>query len=128
MYIKRGGKGSHHTKMNDPGQKATLRERRAERLWLAIAVATLFLVSIGGEAEANLPASSLPPLDDEMSSSAQTKENPSIPEKQILLLKTNPTRFLSCFRRGFLRILASAIKGMPLPTGRFIPDFSPAPG
>ena len=42
--------------------------------------------------------------------------------------QTNPTRLLSCFRRGFLIILASAIKGMPLPRGRFIPDFSPAPG
>ncbi|NES40060.1 MAG: transposase [Moorea sp. SIO2C4] len=117
--IKRGGFGWHHTKMNDP--------QRAERLWLAIAVATLFLVSIGGEAEANLPASSLPPLE-QMSSSAETKENPSIHEKQILLPKTNSTRFLSCFRRGFLIILASAIKGMPLPTGRFSPDFPPAPG
>jgi hypothetical protein len=25
-------------------------------------------------------------------------------------------------------ILASVIKGMPLPKGSFIPDFSPAPG
>lgn len=50
--IKRGGFGWHHTKMNDP--------ERAERLWLAISVATLFLVSVGGKAEANLPPSSLP--------------------------------------------------------------------
>ena len=51
--IKRGGFGWHHTKMDDP--------LRAERLWLAISVATLFLVSVGGKAEANLPPSSLPP-------------------------------------------------------------------
>ncbi len=50
--IKRGGFGWHHTKMNDP--------ERAEGLWLAISVATLFLVSVGGKAEANLPPSSLP--------------------------------------------------------------------
>ena len=52
--IKRGGLGWHHTKMDDPS--------RAERLWLAYAVATLFLVSVGGQAEANLPPSSLPSM------------------------------------------------------------------
>ena len=43
---------------------------RVERLWLAgpkatakrVAVATLFLVSVGGQAEANLPPSSLPSM------------------------------------------------------------------
>ncbi len=35
---------------------------RAERLWWAYAVATLFLVSVGGQAEANLPPSSLPSM------------------------------------------------------------------
>ena len=39
--LKREGFGWHHTKMIDP--------QRAERLWLAIAVATLYLVSIGGQ-------------------------------------------------------------------------------
>ena len=39
--LKRGGFGWHHTKMIDP--------QRAERLGLAIAVATLYLVSIGGQ-------------------------------------------------------------------------------
>ncbi len=47
---KRGGWGWHQTKMVDP--------KRAERLWLVIAVATLWAVSVGGEVDANLPASS----------------------------------------------------------------------
>jgi hypothetical protein len=48
--IERGGFGWHHTKMNQP--------QRAERLWLAIAVATFWLVSIGRKAEADKSASS----------------------------------------------------------------------
>ena len=47
---KRGGWHWHQTKMTDP--------ERAERLWLAIAVATLWVVSVGGEVDANLPVSS----------------------------------------------------------------------
>ena len=45
---KRGGWGWHQTKMVDPA--------RAERLWLAIAVATLWAVSVGGEVDATLEA------------------------------------------------------------------------
>ena len=41
--IKRGGFGWHHTRMTDP--------KRAERLWLGIAVATLWLVSVGSQKE-----------------------------------------------------------------------------
>jgi len=127
--MKRGGFGWHHTKMTDP--------QRAERLWLAIAIATLYLVSIGGQGDANLSISSLPPLN-EMTSDADTEEHlaPNFEASSLDDTRlehpnsehTNPTRLLSCFRRGFLIILASAIKGIPLPKGRFIPDFSPAPG
>jgi hypothetical protein len=41
---KRGGGPWHHTKMRDPS--------RAGRWWLALAVATLWVVSVGGQAEA----------------------------------------------------------------------------
>ena len=44
--LKRGGLGWHHTKMTDP--------QRAERLWLAIAVATLWVVSLGGKADGSI--------------------------------------------------------------------------
>src|SRR5918911_5622997 len=52
--IKRGGRQWHQTKMTDPA--------RATRLWLAIAVGTLWAVSVGGEVDATLPASSLQEL------------------------------------------------------------------
>ena len=39
-----------------------------------------------------------------------------------------PTCHLSCFRQGFLVILASMIKQMPLPTGSFVLQFSLASG
>lgn len=117
--IKRGGFGWHHTKMNDP--------QRAERLWLAIAVATLFLVSVGGQGEADLSASGLPPLS-EISSDVDQEESSKSNSWPSSSGNNYPTRLLSCFRRGFLMILASMIKGMPLPIGSFVPDFSPAPG
>lgn len=100
---------------------------RAERLWLAIAVATLVLVSAGEQAEANLPPSSLPSLS-QITSDTEMGENPKHNCVESLFLKTNSTRLLSCFRRGFLIILASVIERIPLPQGSFIPDFSPAPG
>jgi hypothetical protein len=101
-------------------------QERAERLWLAIAVATLWLVSVGGKAETDLPVSSLPSLselDTERDREYSTK-NSIEPSLKI----SSPIRVLSCFRRGFLTILASVIRGMPLPIGSFIPDFSPATG
>ncbi|MEO1257076.1 MAG: hypothetical protein AAFY41_19665 [Bacteroidota bacterium] len=90
-------------------------------------MATLFLVSVGGQAEANLPPSSLPSLS-EITSNTETVENPQHNSAESVLVQSNSTRLLSCFRRGFLIILASVIKGIPLPQGSFIPDFSPAPG
>jgi hypothetical protein len=117
--IKRGGLGWHQTKMTAP--------QRAERLWLAIAVATLWLVSVGGLAEADLSASSLPSLS-EISTNCEPELNSSENHFDPSLEINSPGRVLSCFRRGFLTILASLIKGMPLPIGSFIPNFSPATG
>lgn len=51
---KRGGWQWQYTRMTDP--------KRAERLWLGMALATLWTVSVGGEADATLPASSLAEL------------------------------------------------------------------
>ena len=99
--MKRGGWQWHQTKMTDPA--------RAERLWLALAVATLWVVSVGGEADATLPVSSLEAL----------------PEGHVArrraTRRTQP-RLLSCFRRGMLRILAALLQGQSLPLGRFLPE------
>src|ERR671922_817 len=48
---KRAGWQWHRTRMTDPA--------RAARLWLAVAVATLWLLSVGGEADETLPTSTL---------------------------------------------------------------------
>jgi hypothetical protein len=99
--IKRGGWQWQQTRMTDP--------ERASRLWLGIAVATLWVLSVGGEADATLPVSTLEAL----------------PETHIARRHTtrrSRPRLLSCFRRGILLILTSLIAGTPRPCGRFYPE------
>src|SRR2546426_1056673 len=98
---KRGGWGWHQTKMVDP--------ERAERLWLAIAVATLWVVSVGGEVDANLPVSSLEAL-------PQTHV-----ARRSATHRTRP-RMLSCFARGLITIVGRLIRGDGLVLGRFVPE------
>jgi len=98
---KRGGWGWHQTKMVDP--------ERAERLWLAIAVATLWAVSVGGEADANLPVSSLEAL-------------PQTHVARRTATKRSRPRMLSCFARGIITIIGRLIRGDGLVLGRFIPE------
>ena len=98
---KRGGWQWQQTRISDP--------ERASRLWLAVAVATLWVVSVGGEADATLPVSSLHTL----------------PETHIARRRAprcSRPRLLSCFRRGILLILASVIAGTPRLCGRFYPE------
>jgi hypothetical protein len=105
--VKRGGWQWQQTRMTDPA--------RASRFWLAIAVATLWVVSVGGEADATLPVSSLEAL----------------PETHIARRRTtrrSRPRLLSCFRRGILVILAAIIAGTPRLCGRFCPEPWPATG
>lgn len=105
---KRGGWHWHQTKMVDPA--------RAERLWLAIAVATLWVVSVGGEADATLPVSSLEEL----------------PETHVARRRASGRsrpRMLSCFARGLLVIVGTLLRGGKLLFGRFHPEPWPgAPG
>ena len=98
---KRGGFRWEQTKMSDP--------ERATRLWLVIAVATLWAVLVGGEADANLSASSLDALPATHVARRNASERP-------------PARRLSCFKRGIIRILVALIKGESLPAGSFIPE------
>lgn len=117
--IKRGGLGWHQTKMSDP--------KRAERLWLAIAVATLWLVSVGGKINTDLSASSVS-VENETNFPESIASQLSSKLENASGVLNQTTRYLSCFRRGFLVILASVIKQMPLPTGCFVPQFSLASG
>jgi hypothetical protein len=100
---KRSGWNWHRTRMTDP--------ERAMRLWLAIAVATLWVVSVGAEAEDHLPASSFEELPEAHIARKNAKSTPP-----------SPLRILSCLRRGILVIITSLIAGHPLPLGRFLPD------
>jgi hypothetical protein len=98
---KRGGWQWHQTKMIDP--------KRAERLWLAIAVATLWTVSVGGQADATLPVSSLEAL----------------PETHVARRKAtgrSQPRMISCFARGLILIVGTLIRGEGLLLGRFVPE------
>jgi hypothetical protein len=98
---KRGGWHWEQTKMTDPA--------RANRLWLAIAVAFLWVVSVGGEIDATYPPSSLDTLPDAHVARRFARRRPH-------------TRRLSCFRRGLIAIPIALILGYPLPSGRFIPE------
>ncbi len=98
---KRGGWQWQNTRMTDPA--------RATRFWLALAVATLWVVSVGGQADAHLPASSLLQL----------------PPTHIArrLFKGRPhLRQLSCLHQGIILILASLFNHSPLPCGAFLPE------
>ncbi len=75
--------------MNDPA--------RAERLRLAIALATWWLLSVGGEAEADLPEATLLPLP---GAARQSRRG---------------WRLMGIFRRGWYLILAALLNHQPLP-------------
>jgi Transposase DDE domain len=99
---KRGGWHWEQTKMRDP--------RRAERLWLAMAVATLWVVSVGCQAEATQPVRLLAAL----------------PETHIARRNARKGqtqgRALSCFRRGRLLLVAALLNGQELPLGQLVPE------
>ena len=92
-HTKRAGWQWQNTRMTDP--------HRAERHWLAMAVATLWVVRVGGEVDANLSPSSFDPLPLLHSS------------------KRSQPRLLSCFRLGVLAILAALLNHRSLPLGSF---------
>jgi len=99
--LKRGGWHWHQTRMTDPD--------RAARLWLVMAVATLWVLSVGGYAEAELPPSSLPYLP------------PFFPYRCRPKRASQP-RLVSCFARGILIILVALIRGEAFPFGEFRPE------
>ncbi len=102
---KRGGWQWQRTRMTDP--------QRAARLWLAVAVATLWLLSVGGLAEETIPAGTL--LD--------------LPPKGVLEpppRQATQLRLVSVFRQGWMTILAALLNHHCLPLGRFAPEQWPS--
>jgi len=99
--LKRGGLQWQHTRMTDPA--------RAERLWLVLAVTTLWLLRVGGEAEQDDAQATLPPL------RLYTGGEPERP-------RARRWRLVSVFRRGWVVILAALIAHRRLPLGRLVPE------
>jgi|SRR5436190_5188575 hypothetical protein len=82
---------------------------RAARLWLAIAVATLWLVSVGGAADADDTTPLLDSLD------------LAFPTTRRARRATRP-RLIGVFRRGWTLILTAYFRRAPLPLAPFIPE------
>ena len=102
---KRAGWQWQRTHMTQP--------ERAARLWLAVAVATLWLLSVGGEADATILASTVPDV------------TARVPEP-LRGRRATRLRLVSVFRRGWNLILVALRDHAPLPLGRFVPEPWPA--
>ena len=98
---KRAGWPWQRTRMTEP--------QRAARLWLAVAVATLWRLSVGGMADASIPDSTL--LDVSAALALQHRQR-----------RATRLRLVSAFRRGGLLILVALLDHEPLPLGAFLPE------
>jgi len=93
---KRGGWQWQQTRMTDPG--------RAARLWLALAIANLWMVTLGSELE-----------------TGPTAEVPDLPDLRSILdmtPKVGQRRRIRLFRLGWIRLLVQLIVGQSLPLPR----------
>ena len=94
--IQRGGWQWQYTRMDDPA--------RAQRLWLAIALATWWWLSVGGEAEAALPVETLPTV-------------PGAARRQ-----NNGWRLVGIFRQGWNLIVAALLSHHMIPIAHAVPE------
>jgi hypothetical protein len=103
--LKSDGWQWHRTRLLDP--------QRAERLWLVLAVATLWMVMLGGTAESVSPRPNLELL----------------PPTHIVFskpLRLHSPRRLSCFLLGFSSLLADLLNNIPIHLHRWC-HFPPTP-
>jgi hypothetical protein len=98
---KRAGWPWQRTRMTAP--------QRAARLWLAVAVATVWRLRVGGMADAAIPASTL------LDVSAALR----VPRRQR---RATRRRVVSAFRRGWTLILVALLDHEPLPLGTCLPE------
>jgi len=94
--IKRGGWQWQYTRMEDPA--------RAERLWLAVAIATWWLLSVGGETDEEMPVET-------MTKMPQTQRS-----------RRPRWRLIAVFHRGWTQILAALLDHDRLPFGDAWPE------
>jgi hypothetical protein len=83
--------------------------QRAARLGLAVAVATWWLLSVGGLAEETIPVGTL-------------LELPAIGEPSFRPRRATQLRLVSVFRQGWMTILVALLNHHRLPLGRFVPE------
>lgn len=102
--VKRGGLGWHHSKMRDAG--------RVERLWLAMAVAMMWMVGVGSHADSQRPVACFEQLPERHIARQRLQRAPTQP----------PIRRLSCLQRGRLVLLAALFKAEPLPLVSLVPE------
>jgi hypothetical protein len=105
QLTKRAGWQWPRTRMTDPA--------RAARLWLAGAVATLWVVSIGGAVDATIPEGTLPDV---------TGRGPAYRRPR----RAPQWRLVSVCRRGWLMLLGALLRHDPLPEGHVVPAPWPA--
>lgn len=86
--------------------------QRAARLWLAVAIATLGLLSVGGGAEATIPAGTR--LDVSAARASHRRQR-----------RATRLRVGSIFRRGWITVLVALLKQAPLPRGAVLPEMWP---
>ena len=77
---------------------------RASGYWLVISVGTIWTMSVGGEADESIPASTVPDI---------TQDGYHIRIRK---------RQMSVCRHGWIKILAKLIRHGELPFGMFIPE------
>ena len=97
----RGGWPWQRTRMTQPD--------RAARRWLAVAVATRWLLSVGGAAEEPIPASTLLHVTDALTGQRRQR-------------RATRLRGVSLFHRGWITILVALLEQAPLPLGTFLPE------
>jgi len=105
--IKRGGWQWQATRMSDPA--------RVSRLWLTIAVATLWLVRVGGEAEAAAEAETDAPV------GTILRLTPELRARRRQR-RASQLREVGVVRRGWTRVMVALLEHAPLPLGAFRPE------
>jgi hypothetical protein len=83
--------------------------QRAARLWLAVAVATRWLLSVGGAADETIPASTLLDVGEALAGRRRQR-------------RATRLRVVSAFRRGWILILVALLDQERLPLGAFLPE------
>ena len=86
---------------------------RASRLWLAVAVATLWLARVGSEAEDTIPERTRLSLAEVDLGTRRQR-------------RATRLRLVSVVWRGWVALLVALLDGAPLPPGRFQPAPWPA--